>query len=174
MYEPNDLDIRSIRYDQNETVFIGTYSYMDLTAPKFFWHRNIPFLTHEVDEFEEGRPDLVIDAIYGKTTPHYESMDVLLHINNIDNPLSIRKGMEILYPEDPFLLEQFRYESFFKEKTLAQERATALGYQNKQSAADPARSSYVQNGYSLPPTVNASGKPPVTSDSKKIYVGGIK
>ena len=50
-----------------------------------------------VKDHEEMRFDLIIESMY-ESTLYYEYLDVILYINDIDNPLNVLSGKIILYP----------------------------------------------------------------------------
>jgi hypothetical protein len=123
-----------------------------------------------VQSGEEMRIDLVMMSIYN--TPYsLPELDVILFINNIDNPLSINKGDIILYPPIE-ALSSYRYE--FDDSAKAGENVRkVLAVPNKTTLKDPNRKKFLENGYVLPPTVLDVAKPPVRVEGDKIVVGGI-
>jgi hypothetical protein len=134
------------------------------------------FDTYEVKPEDEMRIDLIFQKCYDLLPTdvgnYLENIDVLLALNNIDNPLNIQAGMIIKYPElgsfDSFRFEEDE-ESKAKKKSLAQK----LGKPNKKTKVDPSRKKFKENDFSLPPTVNPKPKAPVTVEGNKIKIGGL-
>lgn len=123
-----------------------------------------------VQQGEEMRLDLVMMSIYDDVST-LKSMDVLLFINNIDNPLNILEGDIIYYPPQD-LLDSYRY--FFEPTTRAGENVRkALAVPNKTTKKDGNRRKFIENGYSLPPVVLDESKPPVRVEGDKIVIGGL-
>jgi len=99
-------------------------------------------------------------------------IDVILTINNIDNPLNIKKGMVIKYPG----LGEIDFFRIEVPTDLSKKRVDILGRlgkPNKQTKADPARQKYLKDEISLPPTVNSTPKTPVTIKNGQFNIGGI-
>ena len=130
----------------------------DIHGPDFIYGLS-DFGQYIVQPHEEGRIDLVIDSIYGEG--HYENLDVILYLNNIDNPLSILSGMAIVYPSSSNI-EDYRY---VLSNDVTEIRPSQANRFNKTSNSDPNRS--------YPPTVNPTPKSPVTLENGKIIIGGI-
>ena len=138
--------------------------------------QEITFNTYEVKTEDEMRIDLIFQKCYDLLPTdvgnYLENIDVLLALNNIDNPLNIQAGMIIIYPElgsfDSFRFEEDE-ESKAKKKSLAQK----LGKPNKKTKVDPARKKFKENDFSLPPNVNPKPKAPVTVEGNKIKIGGL-
>lgn len=167
------MDIKSIHEqvltnkDQN-----GLYDLFDMFI---FMRPDIPLDEYEVKEYEEMRIDLVFQNIYiiepNEIGIYLENIDVLLAINNIDNPLNIKRGMIIKYPSFDNL-GSFRYKnddfSSIKKKTTP-----LLAVPNLSTKKDISREKYKEAGYSLPPVVLSTPKPPVKIENGKIKVGGL-
>lgn len=125
---------------------------------------------YTVQSGEEMRIDLVMMSIYN-TPLSLPELDVILFINNIDNPLNIKKGDSILYPPME-ALSSYRYELDDSYKSGENVRK-ALAVPNKTTLKDPNRKKFLENGYVLPPTVLDDSKPPVRLEGDKIVIGGI-
>lgn len=78
------------------TITINEEDYLDLSANSFNTDILVDFyLGFEiVDEFGEMRPDLIALKWYGTT----ENLDILLKVNNIFNPFSIKEGDLLVIP----------------------------------------------------------------------------
>ena len=134
-----------------------------------------------VQQEDEMRIDLIFQKMYDlqsyEVGPYLENIDVILTINNIDNPLNISAGMVIKYPElgsfDLFRIENDE-ESSQKKKSIMEK----LGKPNKKTKVDPKRKGYLNAGNALPPTVNSKPKAPVTLSNKggnngSFLIGGL-
>lgn len=125
-----------------------------------------------VEPWQEMRIDLVINSIYGESTTDLEATDVILAINGIDNPLNIKAGMRILYPEKNNI-DNWRGEpQELKEESKSV--VSQLAVANKNTRVDEKRKAFVNNGYSLPPTVNKTPIPPVRIEGNNAVFGGVK
>lgn len=149
----------------------GTNSYYDIIEPHIAFRNDIQLYEYEVQKFEEMRLDSVMLNMYNGDVDVLKDMDVIIYINGIDNPLNIVEGMILLHPEQSSL------QSFRLEPTLPKNNDTnvtfALAKPNKTTRKDNNRKSFVDNGYSLPPTVLEESKPAVTLNNGKIVVGGL-
>jgi hypothetical protein len=153
------MDIKSIQVNNIVNDYGGRV--VDMHGPDFVYGTQ-NFGQYIVQPHEEGRIDLVIDSIYGDYDgKSYEDIDVLLYLNNIDNPLSILSGMAIVYPSKDDI-DDYRYS---KSDEITEIRPSKASRFNKTSNSDPNRS--------YPPTSNPTPKPPVTVENGKIIIGGI-
>jgi hypothetical protein len=116
------------------------------------------------------RMDLVMMSIYDDASV-LKSMDVLLFINNIDNPLNIMVG-DIIYHPPLDVLDSYRY-TFEPSSRAGENVRKALAVPNKTTKKDGNRRKFVENGYSLPPVVLDESKPPVRVEGDKIVIGGL-
>jgi hypothetical protein len=126
--------------------------------------------TYIVQQGEEMRMDLVMMSIYDDASV-LKSMDVLLFINNIDNPLNIMVG-DIIYHPPLDVLDSYRY-TFEPSSRAGENVRKALAVPNKTTKKDGNRRKFVENGYSLPPVVLDESKPPVRVEGDKIVIGGL-
>lgn len=129
---------------------------------------------YTVPDWQEMRIDLVISSIYGNSQNAMEAIDVILALNDIDNPLNIKAGMVIIYPYKIESIDSFRYESAGLMKEEVTNPLDKLGKANKNTRVDSNRKAYIQNGYSLPPTVNKTPINPVRIEGTDILIGGVK
>lgn len=125
-----------------------------------------------VQKGEAMRLDLIIQSIY-EDANYFEDSDVLLYLNNIDNPLNIREGMTIYYPESPDDFDAYRYTEQPFDKT-AKSVKEALSVPNKTTRKDENRKKFLESDYSLPPTVLRESRPPVIITNNTIEIGGLK
>ena len=164
-------DIKSLENTLISRDVDGTIIY-NLFSPSFVWGANNPFSTYIVEVSEEGRIDLIMQSIYGTDISYFNSLDVLLYLNDIDNPLSILAGTEIIYIKGD-LLDDYRYTEI-GGGTIETDIKEALAVPNKTTRVDKNRQKYVDNDYSLPPVVSSDNTPPVKVTNDKIIVGGLK
>lgn len=142
----------------------------NLFYPRLLYLPKRNFQIYEVQSGEEMRIDLVMKSIY-LYDMSIEDIDVILFINGIDNPLSIKEGDIIYYPS----YEQLDgYRTDFADKTnTGEDVRKALSTPNKSTKTDPNRKKFVDNGYFLPPIVNDSEKAPIRLEGNKIVIGGL-
>lgn len=163
------MDIVSLKetYFINDNIING----WDVYAPSFIMNSDLSQLNvYEVQKGEDMRIDLVMMSIYDD--PYLlKDLDVILYINDINNPLNIREGMVIYYP-DSESLESFRYYEN-DEETTSKSVKQQLGVLNKTTRKDENRKKFLDANYSLPPTVNKEAKPAVTISNGEIFVGGL-
>jgi hypothetical protein len=118
----------------------GNYNLTQLTYQSDF--NIVNYQQYEVLKGEELRIDLVCQSIYGSL----DYIDIILNANNIDNPLNIKEGTIIIYPTGN--VDGLRYSDIKKQNA-----AEVLTNTNKQQRKDNNRKKYVENQYSLPPTI---------------------
>lgn len=143
------------------------------------WDLNVPSFktgaaeleTYVVQRGEDMRLDLVMKSMYDDIYT-FGDVDIILHINHIDNPLNIREGMVLYYPSSESLAEFRYYESgnVASNKSIKQR----LGVLNKTTRVDEKRKKFLDSNYSLPPVVLQETKPGVTMDATTIKVGGLQ
>lgn len=134
--------------------------------------------TYIVTTDDEMRIDLILQNIYDLEAnvvySYLENIDILLRLNNIDNPLDIRAGMELIYPEIG-RFEEFRY-SYASENNTDGNVTRQLGVANlpnKKTKVDPARQQFIENDYSLPPVVLDTPREPVRIENGRFSIGGL-
>ena len=148
-----DLDklIRDTKQD-------NLYNFFD---PTFKMNIGINLQQHIVAPEEEMRIDLVCNNIYNST----EQVDFLLDLNDIDNPLNIMEGDEILYASITAIPE-------YRVKTIDNNNARAqLLNANKSSRKDDNRKKYLEENYVLPPTFVETPEAPVKISNNQIIIG---
>jgi hypothetical protein len=142
------------------------------------WDLNVPsfkmiqpsLASYTVQRGEDMRIDLIMKSIYNDIY-NFKDIDILLYINNIDNPLNVREGMILYYPESS-AFEGYR---FYEEVSAAVNKSVkqSLGVLNKTTRVDEKRKKFLDSDYSLPPVVLPESRPSVTMDEFKIKVGGL-
>jgi hypothetical protein len=149
---------------------------IDLFEPHMYLNPTVPLLSYEVKKGEDMRIDLIFQNMYdidpALVGQYLQHIDVLLYINNIDNPLNIKEGTVLLYPNQSDRFEDFRLvEDDFQTKTKNINKLLAVP--NVSGKIDPKRKNYIDNGYSFPPTVRKEPKNAVTLQEGKFYIGGV-
>jgi hypothetical protein len=116
----------------------------DLTKAtfKFSWV-DAQYTQYKVKKGEEMRIDLICNSIYGNV----DNIDILLNVNNISNPLNIKEGSTILYP-DISQLDNLR-----PREVSTEDKQKLLSNKDKSTKVDSSRQAYVEANYNLPPTV---------------------
>jgi hypothetical protein len=164
-------DIKSLSESILNLSSNGDYNY-NLFSPSFVWGANNPFSTYVVEKSEEGRIDIIMQSIYGTDLSYFPDLDIILYLNDIDNPLNILAGTEIIYIQAN-LLDNYRYRDL-GDSVVNDDIKKALSVPNKTTRTDKNRQKFVDNNYSLPPVVSSDNTPPVKVTSNKIIVGGLK
>jgi hypothetical protein len=150
-------NIDNLKKQENEFFY-------DLFSPNFIYRRDIVLYPYVVQVGEEMRIDLVMQSI----NIQMKDLDVIIFINNIDNPLNIRQGTIILHPSSSDIS---KYRIVPIDKPGLQESLSPRP--NKTTRKDPNRQKYVQENNSLPPVVNDSPKKAISVEGRKIRIGGI-
>jgi hypothetical protein len=134
------------------------YNFFD---PTFKMNIGINLREHIVAPEEEMRIDLVCNNIYNSI----EQVDFLLDLNDIDNPLNIMEGDQILYASETAIPE-------YRVKTIDNNDARAkLLNANKSSRKDDNRKKYLDESYVLPPTFIETPEAPVKISNNQIVIG---
>jgi hypothetical protein len=117
------------------------------------------------------RIDLVMLSMYNENTLVLPSIDVILFINGLDNPLNIFAGDVLYYPSQE-ALDGYRY-VFSQDSNAGQNIRKALSVPNKTTRVDSNRKKFIDDGFVLPPVVLDETKPPVRLEGDKIVIGGL-
>jgi len=155
-----------------------TTGFYDLFTPTFISNPNITISNYLVTKDDEMRIDLVFANMYSidisNLDTYLEDIDVLLYINNIDNPLNIKEGMVLDYPTTLTDLENFRYlpPAKLNENSIIKKLGTP-NTPNKTTKRDASRQSYIENDYSLSPVVLDTPREPVRVVNGKFSIGGL-
>jgi hypothetical protein len=88
-----DILYKTINIDADNSTTIDVFDPMSCDFSKFEWTNG--FYLHKVTQKEILKPYVISDAYYG--TSDYE--DLILLINNIDDPFSMYPGVEIKIPK---------------------------------------------------------------------------
>jgi hypothetical protein len=123
--------------------------------------RTVPYRQYTVPEENEGRIDLICRDIYKKI----DDIDIILNLNDIDNPLNIKAGTSLSYPSYT-AISNFRVNT----EEAIQTRATLLNA-NKLTRKDSSRQAYLENNQSLPPNIQKEPQPQVKVEGNRIVIG---
>lgn len=137
----------------------------DLNQATFLYNIDIPLFEYTVQMGEEMRMDLVCNSIYQNKNTKY--VDLLCSINNIDNPLNIKVGQTIIYPDESDI-SKFRYEDSINRGDSIKEAFTKP---NKSTRQDSNRKKYLENNTSLPPTILDNPIDPFDLDGDNYIIG---
>jgi phage pi2 protein 07 len=133
--------------------------------------------SHIVTRDEEMRIDLIFQNIYELQPQeigiYLEDIDILLSLNEIDNPLNIKAGTIIYYPGEIGLFDNFRINQDENQDVIKSSVAKKLAVPNKSTRKDTSRSKYTENGFSLPPVVQETPRPPVRIENGRFSIGGL-
>lgn len=159
------------------TFFDKLIDLYDLITPSFIYRNESPDIQYtyvEVKEYQEMRIDLIFMEAYNLNYDYSKSylqhIDVILYLNNIDNPLNIKKGMTLMFPPLE-KMEEFRTTpDTLNDSNLVQEK---LSVPNKSTRKDKNREDFKNNGYSLPPVVLDKPKVSVSIKNGKYNIGGL-
>jgi hypothetical protein len=138
---------------------------------------DVTYFEYVVPKYQDMRIDLIFRDMYdldGYTGNTYlQDIDVILYINNIDNALNIKEGMILRYPSSIESLSNFRVNEEQQDKFDKKEITRKLVFPNKVTRKDNSREKFKENGYSLPPVVLSSPKPPISVDNGQFSIGGL-
>jgi len=143
---------------QNLSIIDDLY---DLTESTFVT-QNIPLYPYTVQQGEEMRIDLVSDSIFNTL----EYADVLLNINNIDNPLNIKEG-SIIYYSDTNVMDALRVSQPTNDTLVT----TKLSNTNKATRVDKNRKDYIEKNYSLSPNILDTPTDQVKISGENLIIG---
>jgi len=134
----------------------------------------VELFEYVVQKEDEMRIDIVMSKIYGvsigEISTYLREIDIILHINGINNPLNIKKGMVIKYPN---FAEVGSFRITEEDVDVSNSVKKRLSFPNKKTRKDKSRQEFIDNGYSLPPTVLKTPKDPVRLEDGKFVIGGL-
>lgn len=168
------MNVKSLQEGVKKNLETGLYN---LFTPTFISNPTIRLMQYEVTKDDEMRIDLVFGKMYSiemsMMSTYLEDIDVILYINNINNPLNIKEGMILDYP-DIDKLYQFRFEptSTINDSSVAKQLGTP-NTPDKRTRRDASRQNYVENDYSLSPVVLDTPREPVRIVDGKFSIGGL-
>ena len=165
-------------YSLNKQVKFDTAQNLyNLFQPTFIFNTAVSLQEYEVTRDDEMRIDMIFMNIYqydiSMLQYYLDNIDVLLFINNIDNPLNIKAGMILRYPS-PDDFDRFRYTDTLENlSTDVTKQLATPNLPNKTTKVDPNRQSYLENDYSLPPVVLDVPREPVRIEDGRFSIGGL-
>jgi hypothetical protein len=171
------MDINSLSNDIKKDTSINGSLY-DLFTITFLYDTRIILSDYTVTSYDEMRIDLVLSNMYNFDFVNLDSylgdIDVILFINNIDNPLNIKEGMILKYPSTHSDIDKFRYvlPSDMNNTSVTQQLATP-NLPNKTTRVDKTRQNYIENDYSLSPVILDTPREPVRITNGKFSIGGL-
>jgi hypothetical protein len=121
---------------------------------------SIIYSRYQVQEGESMRIDTTCQNIYG----NLDFIDIILNVNNIDNPLNIMVGDELIYPVNNISSLRFTDDPVSDSLKM-------LGNSTKIERKDSNRKKYIENNYLLPPTILRDRSDQFNVDSDKIILG---
>jgi hypothetical protein len=137
-------------------------------------YENLILEEYIVKEHEEMRFDLIIESMY-ETKLYYEYLDIILYINNIDNPLNVMSGQKILYPPKESLDS---YRITIEDTEILGENKSINGNHSKVNRVDKNRADFINSNYTLNPVQSIDNKTSVDLindrvDGASVVVYGI-
>lgn len=168
------MDIKSIFEGLRRSINGGLFDLFPSTIK--YDSPGISFNEYTVLEEDEMRIDLIFQKMYelspAEVGIYLGDIDVILRLNNIDNPLNIKRGMILRYP-DLGGIGSFRFEKDEETKSSKKALVEKLAKPNKQTKVDSKRKKYIDSDYSLPPTVNSKPKQPIIVEGNSFKIGGL-
>jgi hypothetical protein len=168
------MDIYSLN---NQVKFDTNQNLYNLFQPTFIYNTSVPLQSYEVTRDDEMRIDLIFLNMYQYDITmlenYVEDIDIILFINNIDNPLNIKTGTILNYPNpDDFV--RFRFSDNLESLSTDVTRQLATpNLPSKVTKPDPNRQAYLENDYSLPPVVLDVPREPVRIQDGRFSIGGL-
>jgi hypothetical protein len=124
------------------------------------WEISTTRSRYVVQKSDEMRLDQICFNIYGST----EYIGFLMNYNNIDNPLNIKEGDEVLYVSEELI-------DLYKLQDSQSISSIEVNLPNRTTRKDKSRQSYLENSGQLPPTVLNRPTPSVTLNGNNIVIG---
>lgn len=150
-------DLDTLRRDESQD---DLYNFFVLTFRKYV---GAELSATTVDPSQEMRIDLVSNSIYDSV----DYCDLLMNINDIDNPLNIKPNDIIVYPPGA-IVNEYR----LNESNTAKVRSVLLN-SRKSSRKDPNRERFVeQQTNQLPPNMAPVPTEPIRIENNQLVIGG--
>jgi len=169
------MDIYSL---QNQVKFDSNQNLYNLFEPSFVFRNDINMQEYIVSEDDEMRIDIIFKNMYNIDitilSNYLKNIDIILFINNIDNPLNIKKGMILNYPISSDDFDSFRYSvsETSSSNDITFQLAT-LNIIDKTTKLDKTRKDYIDNNYSLSPVILSSPRESVRIENGNFIIGGL-
>jgi hypothetical protein len=148
-------DLDSLRPDKNQN---GLF---DLFKPTFSSRPSYQKNVCVVYRYCEMRFDIFCNKIHNRV----DILDSIMHLNDIDNPLNIMEG-DTIYFTSVEALNDFKLNETDKTEIRNQ-----LTNPNKATKKDKNREKYIEDNFSLPPTVLPEPKSSISFEGDKIVLG---
>ena len=162
----NIKSLENIKFDDVSKTF-------NIQDPSLFNDLTVELFEYEVQLGETMRPDLIMKSIYTDGIDVLEDWDVILHINGIENPLNVKQGMILLYP-NPSELDKFRYAIRGNELSNGKETTgEEISKVDKSTRKDKKREKFIKGNYQLPPVATDKPKRSVRVEDGNITIGGF-
>lgn len=152
----NFFDINTLKSDKNQSELFNFFT------PTFRMTNSFEQQVFVVGKEQEMRSDLVCNELYKRV----DVLDFLMSLNDIDNPLNIMEN-DLIYFTAFGAIENFRV----KDSGAIETRDLLLNA-NKSTKKDNKRQKYIEDNFSLPPTVLQTPKPPVRFEGDNLIIGG--
>lgn len=169
------MDFKSLT--DSYTKFDTENDVYDLFTSTFVYRDDIALSEYVVERGFDMRLDLIFEKIYNLEPDvvglYLVDMDVICYINNIDNPLNIKEGSVIKYPTDLGNIREFRVLDIDQDLNNKSKIKERLSFPNKSTRKDKSREDFIKGGYSLPPVVLETPRPPVSIKDGKFSIGGL-
>jgi hypothetical protein len=169
------MDFKSLT--DSYTKFDTANDVYDLFTSTFVYRDDIALSEYVVERGFDMRLDLIFEKIYNLESDvvglYLVDMDVICYINNIDNPLNIKEGSVIKYPTDLGNIREFRVLDIDQDLNNKSKIKERLSFPNKSTRKDKSREDFIKGGYSLPPVVLETPRPPVSIKDGKFSIGGL-
>jgi hypothetical protein len=158
-----------VRFDEELDLF-------DLAQPYMIIRNDVPLSQIEIEEWHEMRPDLIFRDMYdiidvNQIGVYLGNIDIILFLNDIDNPLNIKKGMTLVYPTSFDDFDKFRFTEDTDSDVLSVKERLVVP--NKTTKKDKNREKFKENGFLLPPTVLDKPRSPVRIENGQFSIGGL-
>lgn len=160
----------SLKYDRDTDLF-------NLFEPSFTIPNNVELFEYIVTREDEMRIDLIFKNVYqldmSMLHNYIKDVDILLYINNIDNPLNIKEGSLVRYPIIG-ALSSFRFNSSLEDMSGDLIKSLSVpNLPNKITKVDRNRKKYMESEYSISPVISYKSSEPVRIENGKFTIGGI-
>lgn len=169
----NNMDVKSLF----EYININQDGFSDLFPSTFVFNTDIELLEYETTRDDVMRIDLILQKIYNiepnQVGAYLNQIDVILYINNIENPLNIVENMIIKYPSDIGQLDKFRVSNVSNDLNEQNKVRERLVFPRKTTRKDNNRQKFIDEGYALPPVVLDTPRNPVIIEGGQFTIGGL-
>lgn len=168
------MDIKSLNEGVKKNTDTGLYN---LFEPTFIYNPTTSLRKYIVTKDDEMRIDLIFSNMYSIEmsilSTYLSDIDVILYINNIDNPLNIKEGIILDYP-DLDKIYKFRYtpSSTINDSSVTKQLGIS-NLPNKNTRTDKSRQNYIENDYSLSPVILSTPREPVRIVDGRFSIGGL-